>query len=394
MLEDRLAAELQRRQLTQEREKREIQRICAESEELRELKQKLMTAYTNKERSAQLQEQQTRKVNETIDDAYLEKEVLRKAERQLKAQALTEDIKRQQRLHSKEVLQHQILEREQLREEAYQEYLREKQQVDRLINQMVLEDQDSLRKQGAKKQQAINDIHETLQLRHAQQQQDRERAAAETEALQRYQEEQERRDRELAALRAKKEEERGLIFEKLEAEEQRRRAEADYLDRLRTDLYYEELENNARTKELQTQEKLKTQKEELMRANAEQRDLKERRRLGELGLEEQFKQEMLRKFAEDDRLEQMNAQKRRMRELEHKRQADVLWRQKQELLREQWRVEEEESERVQNEERRRRDIIEIERQRLLQEFAPHVADYLPKGTFKTGEEFKYLPRKP
>lgn len=31
------------------------------------------------------------------------------------------------------------------------------------------------------------------------------------------------------------------------------------------------------------------------------------------------------KFAEDERLEQMNAQKRRMRELEHKREIEGIW---------------------------------------------------------------------
>ena len=33
---------------------------------------------------------------------------------------------------------------------------------------------------------------------------------------------------------------------------------------------------------------------------------------------------MLEKFAEDDRIEQMNAQKRRMRQLEHKRAVEKL----------------------------------------------------------------------
>ena len=36
-------------------------------------------------------------------------------------------------------------------------------------------------------------------------------------------------------------------------------------------------------------------------------------------MEEEFKIKMAQKFAEDERLEQMNAQKRRMRELQHKR---------------------------------------------------------------------------
>jgi hypothetical protein len=40
--------------------------------------------------------------------------------------------------------------------------------------------------------------------------------------------------------------------------------------------------------------------------------------------EEQHRQQMLAKFAEDDRIEQMNAQKRRMKQQEHKRAVEEL----------------------------------------------------------------------
>jgi len=42
-------------------------------------------------------------------------------------------------------------------------------------------------------------------------------------------------------------------------------------------------------------------------------------------MEEEFKARLMSKFAEDDRLEQMNQQKRRMKELEHKREIERLW---------------------------------------------------------------------
>ena len=45
-------------------------------------------------------------------------------------------------------------------------------------------------------------------------------------------------------------------------------------------------------------------------------------------MEEEFKAKMAQKFAEDERLEQMNAQKRRMRELQHKRDIEQLWQEK------------------------------------------------------------------
>lgn len=37
-------------------------------------------------------------------------------------------------------------------------------------------------------------------------------------------------------------------------------------------------------------------------------------------MEKEFRKRMLEKFAEDEKIEQMNAQKKRMRELEHKRE--------------------------------------------------------------------------
>ena len=45
-------------------------------------------------------------------------------------------------------------------------------------------------------------------------------------------------------------------------------------------------------------------------------------------MEDEFKKKLMDKFAEDERLEQMNAQRRRMRELEHKREVERLWQEK------------------------------------------------------------------
>lgn len=52
-------------------------------------------------------------------------------------------------------------------------------------------------------------------------------------------------------------------------------------------------------------------------------------------MEDEFKVKMAEKFAEDERLEQMNAQKRRMRELQHKRDIEKLWQEKLAVYRDQ-----------------------------------------------------------
>ena len=86
-------------------------------------------------------------------------------------------------------------------------------------------------------------------------------------------------------------------------------------------------------------------------------------------MEEEFKRKLMEKFAEDDRLEQMNAQRRRMRELEHKREIERLWKEKLAIYQAQREAEIAEQEFKKQEEARQRSIIEEEKQRLLAEHA-------------------------
>uniref|UniRef100_A0A8D0HQV2 Meiosis-specific nuclear structural protein 1 n=1 Tax=Sphenodon punctatus TaxID=8508 RepID=A0A8D0HQV2_SPHPU len=94
--------------------------------------------------------------------------------------------------------------------------------------------------------------------------------------------------------------------------------------------------------------------------------------------EETFRQAMLAKFAEDDRIEQMNAQKRRMKQLEHRKAVEKLIeeRRKQFLADKERELEDRELE-------KRREgnihaIVEEERQKLLKEHATKLLGYLPR----------------
>jgi hypothetical protein len=51
-MEQQLAKEMARMKIIDEKKKREIEKVCAESEELKELQAKIKSAYLNKERSA------------------------------------------------------------------------------------------------------------------------------------------------------------------------------------------------------------------------------------------------------------------------------------------------------------------------------------------------------
>ena len=96
-------------------------------------------------------------------------------------------------------------------------------------------------------------------------------------------------------------------------------------------------------------------------------------------MEEEFKKKLMEKFAEDERLEQMNAQRRRMRELEHKREVERLWQEKLILYKQQREFEEQEQMAAKQAEMDKQSIIEMEKQRLLQEHAAILQAHHPKA---------------
>jgi hypothetical protein len=93
---------------------------------------------------------------------------------------------------------------------------------------------------------------------------------------------------------------------------------------------------------------------------------------------------MMEKFAEDDRIEQMNQQRRRMKELEHKREVERLWKEKLEMYKAQRRMEEAERAAAEQEEQRKKQIVEDEKARLLAEHAAILKDYHPKAATQYG----------
>ena len=75
----------------------------------------------------------------------------------------------------------------------------------------------------------------------------------------------------------------------------------------------------------------------------------------------------------------MNAQKRRMREAQHKREIDRLWQAKLGVLREQREAEEKEQRQLDAVEAQKRDIIAEQKARLLAEHADILTQFNPKA---------------
>ena len=384
--QEQLARELQRRKNNEERDRREIQRVCGESEELRELQQRLQMAYINKERTAQIRETHHIREQDAIEDVVLDQHMMQKRKAELVQEARFQEQKRIAAIENKNVMKDQMLEKERARAEAYQEYVKDREAVDGVINKIMEEDRRAWEYNNVKKDQALEAMAESHERKQQIIQVQKQMEEAEILSMKRYQEEQDQRDREIAEQKAAVVEKQNEIFAQLDKEERRRRAEQEYVERLRNELYFEEFEASEQEKERKRAEEQARITEELMIANEYQAQLKAQRRQQEEAEEIEFRNKMLQKFAEDDRLDQMNEQRRRMRELEHKRNADMLWREKQEMLRMQRAQEDEERIKVMLDERRKAEIIERERQRLLKEHAAVVNDYLPKGTLKNDHD--------
>lgn len=87
---------------------------------------------------------------------------------------------------------------------------------------------------------------------------------------------------------------------------------------------------------------------------------------------------MREKFEQDDKLDQMNAQKRRMKQAQHKREIDKQAEDRRKLLEKQLESEQEILRKEQELEAYKKQVIEQERQRLLREHATKLLGFLPK----------------
>jgi len=381
-MEARLASEIEQRKAQQVREDMDKRRICDSSEELRALKEKLHAAKVNKERAVQLLEQQVRLEEEKQRDTKIGEVLELERLEHMELERKLEIEKAKQRERVKRINQEQIAQKEALRQEAFDEYVKERHQVQEVVDAINHEDEmeAAARKQ---KQMETREMLRQFAIENEQRRKDMEqREREENEAIEEY-------------ARMKREHEERVAAEKAAVEEEKRRIlgaqigkmmaankEAEELEQLRNDLHFQELEaEHRRREELQVRKKLED-RVEMMRAYESQMHLKEVKKQMDREEEDKFREQLMAKFAEDDRIEQLNDQKRRMKIQTHKREVERLVKEKQLLYERERQQELEEQQRGKEEEARRHTIVEMERQRLLQEHAGDLQDFFPKGVLE------------
>ena len=81
-MEERLARQMSSMKITSQRDKIEVERICADSDEIKALQEKINQAYLNKERRSQMVESQYRQFKYVEEEALIERSMLRQKERE------------------------------------------------------------------------------------------------------------------------------------------------------------------------------------------------------------------------------------------------------------------------------------------------------------------------
>eukprot|EP01137_Pigoraptor_chileana_P011149 Opistho-2@61577 len=388
--EERLVEALEKQKLEKLREIKIRQMVRENSPELRALEMKLNSAYMNKERTMQIAQKQ----------AYVEQEKSQRVEyaRQIDAELRTlqeeEKAAKANRMNKQEsyknVLEGQLKEQEGARQKAYEDFLREKQMIDDIVARIHEEDQKDLEHRLNKQHETKRYIDEFKTQRLHWRQEETARIEEENERIRRYADDQRRRETALQSRKKEADAHKHAVYEQLASKVERTEREKEEMERVRHELYVEEQEQRERDKEMTRIEQTLRQRLALREAHQYQMQIKRQRTQAEADEEEEFRKKMMQKFSEDERLEQMNAQKRRMREAEHRRAIEQLLEER----RARRRAEDDERDRESQDraamEQNFRKIVEEERQRLLREHANKLAAFLPKGVLRDEKDLALL----
>ena len=202
----------------------------------------------------------------------------------------------------------------------------------------------------------------------------------------------------LAALQARlaKEKSQNARDEALEAMTKgmaREAAEKEEMENLRNELFAREAEEKQIAQDRERMERAVRQRLEVALANEYQRQLKAIAREDQKKEEDAFRAAMMEKFAEDDRIDQLNAQKRRQRQMEHRREIEALLEQRRAAFEEARQAEVREQMDSAKVAEIRNAIIEDERKRMLAAAAQHLGlEHLPKGVLRSEDDVALFRR--
>lgn len=387
-----LANELNVQVSEEERRSREIQRICEESPELKELERALKTAYLNKERAAQYEEKILLAAREQERIQAMEEQMEYNRINGLKADAEKEEAKKAIYKQQRVVLQRQIEERREQLAEAQRQTEVDRAMVDDIVERISREDEADFRKKREMQHATATMMRAYEQQRRRELAQVRAEEKAEEERIMAYNRSMDARLEGLAAKKQAKKDEEDRILQQIVEETERKRREEEEFNSLRDMLWEEELEAKRSQEVQQRKDKQRQMKQEMMEANSQMLQTKALMRQREAENEARMVTLMRRKFAEDEAKERNEEEARRNSKLQHMSLIEKQRLDKKSMYDQERFQEMSEAEDSRKREEYRKRVIQEARKRLLEEHATKLRGYMPGGAFANETEMEIFKR--
>lgn len=373
-----LATELDKEKAEEDRRTREIQRICDEAPELKELEKKLKIAYLNKERSAQYQEKvllsqkEQERIQAIEDQMEYDRQLSLKSEDDKKGakQAMYDD----QRV----VLQRQIRDKRELLDEAKRQTLRDREMVDDIVQKINREDADEAKMKREKQLETAAMVAKFEVQRQQEVAEAKARAQAEEEAINSYNEALANRGAGVAAKKQAKKEEEDRILAKIVEETERKRREEEEFNDLRDMLWAEELEATRARDAQARKDKAYNMRKEMMVANDKMLEAKAAQRIKDAENEARLIGLMRKKFADDEAKERQEENNKKQNKAHHMVLVEEQRAQRKAMYDEEKEGELEATQEAARREEYRKQVIAEARKRLIDEHANRLKEFMPR----------------
>ena len=366
--------------------------IINDSDEIKELKDAIEHAKLNKVLSRQMNQNLILRKQKLIKEAEEEELVLKEIEDQKKKDEIEKEKKKIEFLKNREINLQQIREKKLQQEEAEKEYERDKKLVDDIVNKMIEEDIATKKEDQRKKE--INKLYmqNAYKERDIIKQKEAEKEKLQEEAIQKYHESVALREKHVAQKKNDLQKQKDKIFNKLCEEEAKRKAEQDYWDTVRSELHMEQDYKKTKLKEKEEEEKRQKMKDDVINSALKQMQFKEMKKKEEEANDAAFREKLMEKYAQDEKLEKEKQEKQRQQLIDIQ---NAIKKQKEEKYfqyQKQREKELNEYNKYKQEQDAKKYIIEQEKIRLLKENEELLKKYYPIGYYKAKDSLKNIQK--
>jgi len=375
----------------QQKQEREVARICENDPSLRALKAKIQAAYMNKERVQQKKYQRIAAEKRKEEDIKFYKEAAENREGLL----AKEKAKEQERIAfatvQRDQIQAQLRRNEnEARLRKIQEFQAEKEHVNQILEAIQKEVEQEDREARQKMEDLNNMMNEGIRLRAKETERRRLQEVEEEKRIAAHKERVAHRNDSLIALKKAQAESKERIRLAIEAEALARQQAEDNMRAALDTLRKEEKEKLEEQKELEKARKKHEDKMMMMSANEQQKAEKRRRREQEKIEEANVVARMQEKFKQDDLKAQAKAHLHEELELDYKRDIHKQMKTRGEFFKAA-KLEDQKQQRIIRENKAFRErVVEEARLAILREHAAKLKDFLPKGVFAKESDLEML----